>query len=85
MPHSPIAIANEFIRRAVKDGHGLDQMQLQKLVYIAHGWNLAVNGEPLVDEAPIAAPYGISFPSLSAALVSYGSDKIKTEITRKES
>lgn len=45
MPHDPRAIANEFIK--LKDGP-VNQMWLQKLVYMAHGWNLAINGEPLV-------------------------------------
>ena len=39
------AIANEFLSR---NGGPLEQMKLQKLVYIAHGWNLAINREPLV-------------------------------------
>ncbi|NNM57125.1 MAG: SocA family protein [Acidocella sp.] len=36
-------------------------MQLQKLVYIAHGWNLAINGEPLVSEMPQAWDNGPVF------------------------
>ncbi|MBD8892102.1 Panacea domain-containing protein [Roseibium litorale] len=41
------AIANEFIRR---NGPHINQMKLQKLVYIAHGWNLAINKAPLIAE-----------------------------------
>ena len=33
-------------------------MKLQKLVYMAHGWNLAVNDEPLIQEQFEAWPYG---------------------------
>lgn len=40
------AIANEFLR--LVDGQPVNQMWLQKLVYMAHGWNLAINGEALV-------------------------------------
>jgi uncharacterized phage-associated protein len=43
--HSAIAIANEFVRLA---GGPLDQMKLQKLVYVSQGWSLAILGEPLV-------------------------------------
>jgi uncharacterized phage-associated protein len=43
--HNPLSIANEFIELS---GGPLNQMQLQKLVYIAHGWNLAINNYPLV-------------------------------------
>jgi len=47
MPHDARAIANEFVK--LKDGP-VNQMWLQKLVYIAHGWNLAINGEPLIED-----------------------------------
>ncbi|MCA3645988.1 MAG: SocA family protein [Methylobacterium sp.] len=29
-------------------------MLIQKLAYIAHGWNLAINGQPLIAELPEA-------------------------------
>ncbi|WP_291424251.1 Panacea domain-containing protein [Acidocella sp.] len=58
--HSPLAIANEFLKR--HSGTAIPaQMQLQKLVYIAHGWNLAINGEPLVSEMPQAWDNGPVF------------------------
>ena len=44
--HDPRAIANEFLKL---EGSPMNQMRLQKLVYIANGWNLAINGEPLTD------------------------------------
>ncbi|MEL7463348.1 MAG: type II toxin-antitoxin system antitoxin SocA domain-containing protein [Pseudomonadota bacterium] len=43
--YDPRAIANEFIKL---NGGNMNQMKLQKLVYISHGWNLAINHEPLV-------------------------------------
>lgn len=43
--HDARAIANEFLKR---NGGPMNQMKLQKLVYIAHGWNLAINRAPLV-------------------------------------
>jgi len=43
--HDPRVIANEFLRL---NRGPMPQMKLQKLVYIAHGWNLAINREPLV-------------------------------------
>lgn len=46
MPNHPsLAIANEF---AAKTTATIPQMKLQKLVYMAHGWNLAINREPLI-------------------------------------
>lgn len=44
--HDPRAIANEFIKL---NRGGMEQMKLQKLVYIAHGWNLAINQDPLIE------------------------------------
>jgi uncharacterized phage-associated protein len=52
-----MAIANEFLRKPGALRH-LTQMQLLKLTYIAHGWNLAVNGEPLIREPVEAWNYG---------------------------
>ena len=42
MPAWSPEIANRFIALASADGRALDQIQLQKLVYIAHGWFLAI-------------------------------------------
>lgn len=48
MPYDARAIANEFLKLA--DGAPINQMWLQKLVYISHGWNLAINKQPLIED-----------------------------------
>ena len=74
------AIANEFIRLAAADGQGLTQMQLQKLVYIANGWNLAIRGQALTADNPQAWAYGPVYPELHRALRSYGREVVSREI-----
>lgn len=80
MAGSSPAIANEFIRLARADGRALTQMQLQKLVYIAHGWNLAINGQPLTDDDPQAWDYGPVYQELRDALRNYGRLGVSREI-----
>lgn len=77
-------IANEFIRLAQGEGRALTQMQLQKLVYIAHGWNLAINGEPLTYDAPKAWDYGPVYKELWAALRPFGRSGVSREIRNAE-
>jgi uncharacterized phage-associated protein len=80
MPYKPVEIANEFLRLPGAIGY-ITQMQLQKLTYIAHGWNLAINGEPLTDVEPKAWTYGPVYPSLYEHTKYYGREPIKREIT----
>ena len=77
-------IANEFIRRAAGEGRALTQMQLQKLVYIAHGWNLAITGSPLTHDDPQAWDYGPVYKDLWSALRSYGRALVTKEIQNKD-
>lgn len=77
-------IANEFIRRAAEEGRALTQMQLQKLVYIAHGWNLAINGEKLTHDDPQAWDYGPVYRDLWEALKAYGRRPVTREIRKGE-
>ena len=76
MTHMAMAIANEFLKRALADGVSLTNMHVQKLVYIAHGWNLAVNNEPLIDEPFLAWDYGPVARSLFDAMRPYGAGRI---------
>ena len=77
MAFSSTAIANEFIRRAKKDGRRLSQMQLQKLVYIAHGFSLTVLNEPLTKDLIQAWEYGPVYPDLYFLVRKYGTEPLK--------
>ena len=83
MPAWSPEIANLFIRLGAKENRTFDQMQLQKLVYIAHGWCLAIKGEPLTGDRPEAWVFGPVYRRLADALASYGKQPVKTEIGAK--
>ena len=51
-------------------------MKLQKLAYYAHGWNLGLTGEPLLDEQIQAWSYGPVVFSVYKAFQEYGADEI---------
>lgn len=76
MPYSAKAIANYFLNRANAAGQEITPMKMQKLVYIAHGWHLAIHGEPLIDEPVEAWRYGPVIPSLFQAFRKYGASPI---------
>ncbi len=65
-------VANEFIRLASQSGKPLTNMQIQKLVYIAHGYCLAIFNHPLINEQVQAWRYGPVIPELYYALRQYG-------------
>ena len=74
-------IANEFIRLASEAGHRLTNMQLQKLVYIAHGYSLAILNRPLIKQRVEAWRYGPVIPALYEALRQYGSGYVTEPIS----
>lgn len=84
MQHDAKAVANEFILLANKDGHRkLTNMQLQKLVYIAHGFNLAVLGESLFADRVYAWEFGPVIPALYDDLKVYGAGEVKKRLYTK--
>src|ERR1700738_3701746 len=52
------AVANYFLERAKAEGIPITPMAIQKLVYFAHGWMLAVYGRPLINQRIEAWEYG---------------------------
>jgi len=59
-------------------------MQLQKLVYIAHGFCLGLLDEPLIGGQPEAWQYGPVFPTLYRTLRHYGSGEVTDLLSTKE-
>jgi len=55
-------------------------MQLQKLAYLAHGWNLAVTGEPLIEDEFEAWEFGPVVRKLYSALRKCGADPVTSPI-----
>src|SRR5260221_6924311 len=62
--YSPFKIARFFIERAAQAGKPLTPMKLIKLVYIAHGWSLALLPRPLISKNVQAWKYGPVIESL---------------------
>lgn len=64
MSHEAKAVANYFLDIAEESGVKLDPMKIQKLIFYAHGWNLALRDEPLISESLEAWQYGPVVPSV---------------------
>lgn len=76
MPAWSTEIANELVAAGSRQGQAFGQIQLQKLVYIAHGWCLAMTGEPLTADRPEAWDIGPMYRRLAGALSSYGREPV---------
>jgi uncharacterized phage-associated protein len=76
-PYSSIAVANWFIDNL----EGVTPLKLQKLIYYAHGWNLALRDEPLIDELVEAWEYGPVVPRVYHEFKEYGNRVILTRGT----
>lgn len=58
------------------DSTPFTMLHIMKLVYISHGWHLAVLGKPLILDEIEAWKYGPVIPSLYRTLKSYGREYI---------
>lgn len=64
MTYTPQDIANFFLDKGEEQGVPISAMKLQKLVYIAYGWYLALTGTRLFEEHIEAWQHGPVIPSL---------------------
>ena len=71
-----LAIANYFVKKANNEGVELSPMKLLKLVYIAHGWHLAIKDQELIDETVEAWQYGPVVPSVYHEFKKYKSSQV---------
>lgn len=77
MPAWSDEIAATFVRCASERQIGLEQLQLQALVYIAHGWRLALTGEPLTGNRPVVARFGPEYERIAHALRGRGLNDVR--------
>ncbi len=82
VPYDSKAVANYFLGLAEREGESLDPMKLQKLVYFAHGWHLAVTGEPLIDDIVEAWQYGPVIPTIYHEFKEFGRGAITRRARR---
>jgi len=68
------SVANYFIKKGRRDG--IPIMKLQRLVYYAHGWFLALYDRPLIDECIEAWIFGPVVPSLYENLNQRGFERV---------
>lgn len=69
-------VANSFLELANGEGLSITHMKLQKLVYIVHGWHLAIYGSPLIRDEVRAWPYGPVIPVLYDEFKAFGDKPI---------
>ena len=75
--HTPKDIANFFLCLSEPDvGDVLSNLKIQKLVYYAQGFHLAIFGTPLFEDPILAWEHGPVVPSLYYEFKQYGSGQI---------
>ncbi|MFC4654909.1 Panacea domain-containing protein [Rheinheimera marina] len=71
-----VDVAIDLLKVAASSGYSLTPMQVQKLVYIAHGISLAQRGLPLINEKINAWQYGPVIPEIYGRFRNYQSQPI---------
>lgn len=75
--YNAVNVAVTLLKSAQDRGLQLTQMQLQKLVYIAHGLSLATRGLPMINENVNAWQYGPVIPEVYHRFKIYGKHNIQ--------
>lgn len=79
-----LSVACYFVQQAEEFGRELTNLDLQKLVYFAHGWHLAIVDQPLIEEDIQAWKYGPVIPELYHQLKVFGSDPVPLSKIKKK-
>lgn len=80
-----LSVAKYLLDLAEAEGKSLDAMKLQKLVYYAHGWHLALTEKPLLNEHVEAWRFGPVIPSLYKYFKHFGSSPVRIWSGRTDS
>ena len=84
MPITPNAVANAFLALARANGKTLTNMQVQKLVFLAQGYSLAILGRCMFENNIHAWQWGPVIPRLYKALQEYGSGDVTSNLQADE-
>lgn len=76
MPYDARAVANYILNLAATDAIPVTSLKIQKLVYLAHGWSLALRQIPLIYNEVEAWRYGPVVSELYHAFKQYGPSAI---------
>jgi uncharacterized phage-associated protein len=76
LPYQAISVAIYFLKLGRQDNISISPMKLQKLIYFAHGWCLAIKGEPLIQESVEAWKFGPVIDSIYYEFREFGSKPI---------
>jgi uncharacterized phage-associated protein len=78
-PYDALSVANFMLGSAKSNNLGLSPMQVQKLVYFAHGWNLGLKDSRLIEQSVEAWEWGPVIREIYKAFKCYGSGAIGEE------
>lgn len=70
------SVANHFLQRAQQEGRALTALQVNYLLYLAHGWHLAYFDRPLLKDLFWVWRYGVKPLGFYSSLVGHGSGGI---------
>ncbi len=74
--YEPAAVANGFLELGFRESLGVDPMKVQKLLYFAQGYYIALTGRPLLNEQFQAWKFGPVLPSMYHRLKKFGGGNI---------
>jgi uncharacterized phage-associated protein len=77
LPYRAKTVALFFLELGELEAIPITHMKLQKLIYVAHGWCLAIHGKPLIEESIEAWRYGPMIGNVYQWLKHFGSDPIQ--------
>lgn len=78
--HDPRAVANAFIQRSLDEDNPITPMEVQKLMFFAHGWMLGIHGKPLHYDEWEAWRYGPVLPVIYHNLSYFVADPVTDTI-----